>query len=238
MRAPSESGAKKSGSLMAGFLVPMVTFFLLYMVVMTSAPRLLSSVIEEKQTRIAEVLLGCVSPMTLMAGKLFGATSVGLTRLVVYGSIGLAVAGYLGLGEMLTPLMLGLTVVNVTLALVMYGSLYLAVGAPFTDARDAQGMALPVMLVIMVPMMAMTSIIRDPHGMPATFMSLFPLTAPLVMPMRAGLTTVPWWQIGLSGLLEVLTTMAIVWAAGRIFRVGILAQGQPPTIREVLRWVW
>ena len=222
---------------LARTLAPMVSLLLVFVAVMFSAPQLLQSVIEEKQQRISEVLLGSVSPSTLMLGKLLGTSAVGITVLLAYVGMGLVAASQAGLGSVLSPLVIALAVLNVVVALVMFGSLFLAMGAASNDLKDAQGMMTVVIVLLVVPLMTMTSFLDDPHGTLSVSMSLFPFTAPMVMPVRMAITQVPVWQVCASFAGAALTTAVIVWVAGRVFRVGILAQGQAPKLRELARWV-
>jgi ABC-2 type transport system permease protein len=122
--------------------------------------------------------------------------------------------------------------------MVMYGSIFLSLGAASTDLKDAQGLLTPVMMLLVGPMLVIPRIAEAPNGELATALSLFPLTAPVTMPLRLGLSqTVPAWQIPLAFALAMATTCAIVWASGRIFRIGILSQGKVPSIRQLIRWV-
>jgi ABC-2 type transport system permease protein len=222
----------------ASLLVPLAIFMLTLMGVMSGSVPLLQAVVEEKQQRISEVLLGAVSPTELMLGKLFGATGVGVTVLGTYlvggfvAAVSLDYARYVPFSALL--LSFGIAV----LAMVMYGSIFLSLGAASTDLKDAQGLLTPVMMLLVGPMLVIPRIAEAPNGELATALSLFPLTAPVTMPLRLGLSqTVPAWQIPLAFALAMATTCAIVWASGRIFRIGILSQGKVPSIRQLIRWV-
>lgn len=219
-------------------LAPFMSIMLVFLAVVTTAPQLLQAVIEEKQQRIAEVLLGAASPYQIMMGKLLGTAGAGLTVLAAYLTGGALIAGRLDYGELVSAPIVGLMLVDVALALVMFGALFLALGAAANELKDAQGLMPPVMLVLVLPLLTLSSILSHPDGPLATGLSLFPLTAPMAMPVRMGAgAAIPGWQIALAVALVVLTTVAVVWAAGRVFRVGVLAQGQAPGARELLRWI-
>ncbi|MEQ9321932.1 MAG: ABC transporter permease, partial [Polyangiaceae bacterium] len=206
--------------------------------VMSTAPQLLQAVIEEKQQRIAEVLLGAASPLQIMTGKLLGTTAVGLTVLAIYVGGGAVLVAKLGYGEVLSVTVVGLMALDVVLALVMFGSLFLAIGATANDIKDAQGLLTPVMVVLMLPLMTLGQVMQAPDGALSTGLSLFPLTAPLAMPLRLGAgAATPTWHVALAVVLVAATTVVIVWAAGRVFRIGMLAQGQAPGLRELWGWI-
>ena len=121
----------------------------------------------------------------------------------------------------------------------MYGSLFIAVGAACTDMKETQNLMWPVMLLAMVPMFLMGSVLQEPNSVVATGVSFFPFATPMLMIMRQSVPPgVPAWQPILGVVLVMLTTLLCVWAAGRIFRVGILMQGKGARIGEMLRWVF
>lgn len=219
-------------------VVPAAMLGLMYLIVMVSAPQLLNTVIEEKMSRISEVLIGSVSPFQLMMGKLVGCVGVSLLLAAVYLAGGLGVASYWGMQEAITPSMTAWFLLFLTLAVLLFGSIFIAVGAACSDLKDSQSMMMPVMMLIMFPMFTFAFVMRAPDGSLALGVSLFPTAAPFLMLLRIGLQPgPPLWQILLSVLIMALTTLAAVWAAGRIFRTGILMQGKSPTLGEMIRWV-
>jgi ABC-2 type transport system permease protein len=207
-------------------------------VLLTSTP-LMQGVVEEKMQRIAEVLLGSVRPFELMLGKLLGMTAVSLTISAVYLGGGLWVARHFGYAQYLTPTLLAWFLIYQALAALMYGSLFTAVGAACTDMKETQTLMWPVMLLVMVPMFLVGNVIREPNGPMVTGVSLFPFATPMLMVSRMAVPPgVPWWQpvVGVAGVL--VTTLLCVWAAGRIFRIGILMQGKGANLGEMARWVF
>ena len=231
-------GARKSKG--ADILVPMVTMFLMFMVIAIGAAPLINSVLEEKMQRIAEVLLGSVSPFQLMAGKLIGMVGVSLTILTVY--LGGAVFGArsAGLGEFI-PANLGLLVVWFivfqALAVLMFGAVFTAIGAACSDMKEAQSMLMPVWIVICIPMMVWFVIVREPSSSFSLILSLIPPATPMVMMLRtAAMPGIPLWQPLLGTFLVLLTTVFCVFVAGRIFRVGLLMQGKGAKISDMIRW--
>ncbi|HTU20000.1 MAG TPA: ABC transporter permease [Gemmataceae bacterium] len=219
--------------------VPIGFVLLMFMVVMMTAAPLMQGVVEEKMQRIAEVLLGSVRPFDLMLGKLLGMTAVSLTITAVYLGGAYWAAREYGFAEYIPAYLLAWFVVFQALAALMYGSLFIAVGAACTDMKETQNLMWPVMLVAMVPMFLMGSVLQEPNSVVATSLSFFPFATPMLMMMRQSVPPgVPVWQPILGVVVVVLTTLLCVWAAGRIFRVGILMQGKGAKLGELVRWVF
>ena len=218
--------------------VPAVFMFLMYVTVMSGAPQLLNSVIEEKMSRISEVLIGSVTPFELMTGKLIGSVSVSILLAIIYIAGGLAVARYFGYPDVIPPPLFAWFLLFLVMAVLIFGSMFIAIGAACTDLKDSQSMMTPVMLLVMLPMLTWASVLRAPDGMMATGLSLFPTAAPFLMMLRISLRPgPPLWQVILSLALMMVTTIAVVWAAGKIFRTGLLMQGKSASVTEMMRWV-
>jgi ABC-2 type transport system permease protein len=218
--------------------VPAALMFLLFMVVMSSAPQMLNSVLEEKMSRISEVLLGSVTPFELMMGKLVGGAGVSLVLAALYVGGGFGVAWYYGYADAITPGLFAAFLLFMVMAVVLYGSLYIAVGASCSELKDAQTLMMPVMLVSMFPIFVWTAVMQAPSSTFSVVASLVPFATPYLMLLRMGLQpSPPAWQVGLSIVLTLATTVGCVWAAGKIFRTGLLMHGKPPTLLEMARWV-
>ena len=241
-RRDPDSGEIEDGTLqsrIAPVAVPIGFVLLMFMVIMMTATPLMQGVVEEKMQRIAEVLLGSVRPFDLMLGKLLGMTAVSLTITTVYLVSAYWAAREYGFTEYISPHLLAWFVVFQALAALMYGSLFIAVGAACTDMKETQNLMWPVMLLAMVPMFLMGSVLQEPNSVVATGVSFFPFATPMLMLMRQSVPPgVPAWQPILGVVLVMLMTLLCVWAAGRIFRVGILMQGKGARIGEMLRWVF
>lgn len=219
-------------------IVPMVPPFLLFFFVVVSTPQLMNSVLTEKLSRISEVLLGSLSPFELMAGKLLGSVAVSLLLGAVYLGGGLLAADRMGYAGAVPPALIAWFLVFLVLAMLLYGSICLAIGAACTDQKDAQNLMMPVMMPIMIPMLLMSAVVESPSSRLATGLSLFPLSTPMTMLLRVGLhPSAPLWQVALGVVLTLATALGCVWAAGRIFRVGLLMQGKSAGIGQMLRWI-
>jgi len=219
--------------------IPLAALVLMYMTIMTSAPQLLNSVIEEKMSRISEVLVGSITPFELMMGKLMGGAAASTLLSVIYIAGGLIVAQYWGgYATAITPAIVGWFLLFLMLSLCIFGSIFIAIGAACNDLKDSQNMMTPVMLLVMVPVFTAGSVMRAPDGTLATILSLVPTAAPFLMLLRISLQPgPPLWQIVLSLTLMAGTALTVVWAAGKIFRTGLLMQGKSATFAEMFRWV-
>jgi ABC-2 type transport system permease protein len=218
--------------------VPFAFLMLMYITVMSSAPQLLNSVIEEKMSRISEVLIGSVTPFQLMMGKLAGSVGVSSLLAFIYVTGALSVATYWGYGRAATPGQLAWFALFLVMAVLLFGSLFIAIGAACNDLKDSQNLVTPVMLLVMLPMISSSAVLRAPDGMMATGLSLFPTAAPFLMMLRISMQPgPPVWQIAAAVLLMAATVLLCVWAAGKIFRTGLLMQGKSATFGEMLRWV-
>jgi ABC-2 type transport system permease protein len=220
------------------FAVPGVMLLLMYITVMSSAPQLLNSVMEEKMSRISEVLIGSVTPFELMMGKLLGCVSVSFLLAAVYAGGGLVVANYWGYASSVTVEMLLWFALFLIMAVLIFGSIFVAVGAACNDLKDTQSMITPVMILVVLPLVTWSAVIRAPDSTMSVALSMFPTSAPFLMLLRISIQPgPPLWQVLLSFAIVTVATVVVVWAAGRIFRTGILMQGKSASFGEMLRWV-
>ncbi|MBK8271219.1 MAG: ABC transporter permease [Planctomycetes bacterium] len=236
----AESGEIKEAeeaNIASSFLIPFFVLMLMFMLLMVGTQPLIHGVLEEKMQRISEVLLGSMRPFELMMGKLVGHTIVAMTLLAIWGLGGFALLRYNDMTHLIELRLAGWFLFFLTIAVFMYGSLFLAAGSCCNDIKETQSLIMPVMFPMIIPMMMIPLLIRDPSGQIATFFSLFPLTAPMIMTMRLAMEVpVPWWQAPVALVSCVLMTMLCVWAAGRVFRVGLLMQGKPPKLADIMKW--
>ncbi len=220
------------------FAVPLVLMYILFLTIFLSAPQLMNAVMQEKMTRISEVLLGSVTPFELMTGKLLGSAGMSFVIAITYLCGGALVAARWGYTDVLDARLVVFFVVFLVLAVLLYGSVFIAVGAACTDLKDAQSLITPVMLIAVVPMFAWNAVPKAPNDTFAVVASLFPTAAPFLMQLRLALHPgPPLWQVLAGIVLCGLATVGCVWAAGKIFRVGILAQGKSAGFGEMLRWI-
>ena len=211
---------------------------LMFVGIMVLSQYLLTNLIEEKSSRVVEVLLSAVSPFELMAGKIVGLTAAGLTGIGACIAVIAAVAKAQGFIGSVNPWVFGLFLVYYVLGILLVSSMYAAVGSACNTLREAQGLMLPMALLFVVPLAGWMQIARNPGGLFATLLSFFPPLTPMVMILRLAVTRdVPLWQTALSLGLLAAAVPATMWAASKIFRTGVLMYGKPPKLRELVKWL-
>lgn len=218
--------------------VPTFALALMFMGVMTGAMHLLNAIIEEKMSKISEVLLGSVTPSQLLAGKLFGVVGVSLALTVIYFVGGMYALISFGRLDLVNPIMIMWFFIFMIAASLMFGAIFLAAGSACSDLKDSQSMVQPAMMLIILAYLGSFVVMRAPESNLAVGLSFFPTMTPFAMMLRIVMPPgPPLWQVMVSLVILLASTAGVVWAAGRIFRVGLLMQGKPPTIPEVLKWV-
>jgi ABC-2 type transport system permease protein len=235
------------------FAVAYLGAFFLYMVILLYAVSVMRATLEEKTSRIVEVIISAMKPWHLMLGKILGVGAVGMTQMAIWLTAGVFLFA-MGLPMLITAQpelsnlgsvrdalpdagMLALFVGYFVFGFFMFSGLYAAVGAMCNSDEEAQQAQIPVMIFLIVPIVMITGVIDDPNSALATWASLFPLFSPILMWGRIAGGTVPAWEIALSFVLMFLAILAIAWVAGRIYRVGILMAGKRPTVPELWRWI-
>ena len=225
---------------------PVGFVYLLWLAIFVIIQMLLNNTIEEKSNRIIEVLLSSVTPGELMMGKLFGIAAIGLTMVgawmfALFGILSWKSGGASELaGQMLTILkasnLVPLFCVYFLLGYIMYAAFILSIGSVCNTIKEAQSYMGVLTMVMMVPLLTMTFIPKDPNGTLARVLSWIPVYTPFAMMNRA---TADPPLVDLVGtlVLLILTTALALWMSGKIFRLGILRTGQPPKLVEMLRWV-
>jgi ABC-2 type transport system permease protein len=240
-------GANKSNGLGAFFL-PFLLLLAIYMTVLVYGLYVMRSVIEEKTSRIVEVLLSSVTPMQLMAGKIIGVGAVGLTQIAIWGIAGslLGTGSYALARQIIGDSMrdahvsmaaLMLFPVFFILGYATYACLYAAIGAMVNSDEEAQQMQFPVTMPLILCMVFATAIIRDPNSSLAFWLSMFPLTSPIIMFLRVSMEMPPVWEVVTSIAVSLISLYGLVWITSRIYRVGILMYGKRPTLPEILKWL-
>jgi ABC-2 type transport system permease protein len=218
-------------------LVPLILPVLLMIMMFMGAMPQLHSVMEEKSQRIAEVMLGSVRPFQFAMGKILGGLGVSLTGAAVYIIGAIIAVTYMDLGQHIPYHLIPWFFTYLVLATFMFGALFVALGAACNDVSEAQAITFPAMLPLIVPMFVQMPVVTQPQSTFATALSFVPIFTPQIMLMRQGTPGgVPGWQpwVGLVGVI--LCALFFVWVGGRIFRVGILMQGTPPRLANLIRW--
>jgi ABC-type Na+ efflux pump permease subunit len=218
--------------------VPFIFAGLLVFGVMIGGQTLLTSTVEEKSSRVIEVLLSAVSPFELMAGKILGQMAVSLLVLGLYVGMGLVVLTSFAMLGLLNPMLIVYLLVFFFITYLLFASVFGAIGAAVTEMREAQALLSPVMIVLMAPWMLAFPVSREPNSVMAVAMSFIPPTNSFFMMVRLASTSPPpMWQVWLSAVIGLAAALAATWAAAKIFRVGLLMYGKPPNFATLMRWV-
>jgi ABC-2 type transport system permease protein len=241
----------KGGSGLAGTIFGFGVAFLLYISIIFYGQAILRGVMEEKTTRVAEVIMSSVSADVLLAGKVIGVGAVGLTQQLVWLASGIGfwtqrgrIFSALGIQGMpaisfpsIEPMVLVALVLFFLLGYTFYASLFAAVGAMVGSQEEAQQAAQPVIMLLVFSIIFVQPVMTNPTGRLAEVMSWLPFSAPIIMPMRMTATQVSGWEISavLFGLL--LACVAAIWVSARIYRIGLLMYGKRPSLKELVKWV-
>ena len=219
-------------------MLPMAFMILMFIGVMSGGQTMLTSMIEEKSTRVVEVLLSAVSPMELMAGKLIGGVAITLVMLGLYIAMGLALLATFSLFGLLDPWLIVYLAIFFLIGFFLFGSLMLAVGAAVNDMTEAQTLQMPLMLVLMVPWFIWPAVSRNPGSTFAVVVSHLPPVNTFGMLLRLGSSQPPpWWEVWLSIAVGLASVVGAVWVAAKVFRIGLLMYGKPPDLKTLIRWV-
>jgi ABC-2 type transport system permease protein len=235
---------KEGASGIAVFLVSFTMVMLLYVNVLVYGFAVMRSIIEEKSSRILEVLLSSVTAKQLLAGKIIGVGAVGLTQVTIWLAIAgaFSIVGLSSTGSMLANVhipVIGVVAFGVyfILGYFLYSTMYAALGSMVNSDQEAQQVQWPAMLPIIFSIVMATPVLQHPNSPPAFWASLFPFFTPILMFVRIMAETPPVWQILLSIVLMLLTTWGLLSLSSRIYRVGILMYGKRPTLPELRKWL-
>jgi ABC-2 type transport system permease protein len=232
-----------------GFLVRLSIVMILYITLVVYGLMTMRSVLEEKTTRVIEILASSVKPSYLLAGKILGVAGVGLTQYLIWTASAALIFGYgAAVGAAFRP---GATALSLHLpasllvypiifflaGYLLYASLYAALGAMVASEEELQQVQLPVTIVLVVCFLLYPIILRAPNSPLAVLLTMIPFFAPILMVFRITVQMPPFWQIALSLALCLLTTLGIVQLSAKIYRVGILMYGKRPSLPELFRWL-
>jgi ABC-2 type transport system permease protein len=219
-------------------MVPFFFMYLMFMGVMAIGPHMISGLIEEKNSRIIEVLLSAVSPQELMLGKIAGLGAVGLTVMALWGTVAYTAASWKELPVYIPPALMVWFVVYYVLGFLLFGALMAGVGSVCNTVKETQSLLMPITFTMVIPMIAWPNFTQSPNGVLATVLSFVPPMTPLVMIVRmaSGSEISSVQQAGAVALLAV-SVAAAIWAAGKVFRTGVLMYGKRPGFAEIFRLI-
>lgn len=241
----TEKGTERDSG--AGFYLVLVVGFLIYLMLVTYGQVILGAVVEEKETRIAEILFSSVRAFTLMMGKLIGVSLVALTQYGIWAIAFLLFALY-GVGMLaarglpvslpsIPPLLVLYFIIFFLLGYFIYATIYALVGAMVTTTQEGGQVALPIIFLLMIGFYMAFPVMRSPNSSFSFWVSMFPLWSPITMMVRIVTGQPPFWEIALSMAIGVVTIVLLIWLAARVYRIGMLMYGKRASIPEVIRWV-
>lgn len=220
-------------------LMPLIFMLFLFMGIMGISQMLINSTLEEKGNRVYEVLLSSVSPMQLMAGKILGVCGVGFTLLALWAGGGLATAMATGLTDVVSASQVIWLIAFYILGFVFISSLMVAVGSACNTIKEAQNLMAPISILLAMPLILSMVIIDNPNGTFAQVLSFIPPFTPFVMMARiSAVPAPPTWEIWAGFTVLLIATWIAFRLAARVFRVGVLLYGQPPSIKQIVGWMF
>ena len=243
----SEEGSRAEGGL-GGFALAFAVFMVLYMTTLIYGQQVMLGVLEEKSSRVVEVLLSTVDPIDLMAGKIAGIGLAGLTQIAIWIATAavltapgvVAVMAFLPAGTEL-PTLSPILVLHFFLLFILgyffYATFYAMIGSAFNNPQEAQQMASLAVIFVVLPWIFFLPILNDPDSTLAVVTSLIPIFTPFLMVLRIAVKMPPTWQILLGYFLTTAMCVGMIWLCARVYRVGILMYGKKPSLRELWRWV-
>ncbi|MEQ1603879.1 MAG: ABC transporter permease [Pyrinomonadaceae bacterium] len=241
----NEKGEEKDGD--ALFIASLVIGMMIYISLTIYGQVIMGAVVEEKETRIAEILFSSARPFELMLGKLVGVGLAGLTQLGIWvgslAAIGLFLSTQADMSPIfasipnVSPLMIVYFFAYFIVGYFTYAAIFALIGSMVTTVQEGGQFAFPPIMIMLIGFYFGFAVIRDPNSSLSFWVSIAPFFAPLTMPIRILAETPPLWQIGLSLLLNCLAIAALVWLASRVYRVGMLMYGKRATIPEVWKWI-
>ncbi len=261
----TDEGESEDSSI-AFSIIGYVLGFMMYMVMFIYGSFVMQGVIEEKSSRVVEVMISSVRPFELMMGKVLGIGAMGLLQMVLWSvliMVGISLSGGI-IGLFIDPATLNLpagasqqevlSAANISIPSVspmifvwfvlfflggylLYSSLFAALGSAVEQPQEAQGLMFPVTMLILVPIIFMGFMIENPNAPLSVVFSMIPFFSPILMVVRATVSDVPLWQILASLALLVAAFVGSIWLSGRIYRVGILMYGKKAGFGDLLRWI-
>lgn len=233
-----QSGSETTGDEFARTMTPFAFMFLMFMGAFGISQGLLTGLIEEKSSRVVEMLLSAVSPLQLMAGKIAGMASVGLVTLTVWAVVGYWGAKTGGAAHLVTIFRLSYAGMYFVPGFLLVAALLAAIGAACNTLKDAQSLGFPINIITIVPMVMWIHVTQNPNSTLSLVLSFIPPITPFIMILRiCADPNLPLWQIIATLAVLWLSVFAAVWAAARVFRIGVLMYGKPPSLFELLKWI-
>jgi ABC-2 type transport system permease protein len=250
LRTERFSTTGRSASGRVNIIFAAIVVILLYTTILMYGQNVLRGVIEEKQTRVAEVVVSSIRPTTLLAGKVLGVGAVGLTQMTIWMfattlmfRFRVPLMELFGLPATNIPLpsvsagQIAILLVFFLLGYTLYSALFAAVGAMVSSEQEAQQAQMPVVLMLVMSIIFLQPVLLEPDGSLAIALSLTPISSPIMMPLRMSTIDVPAWEVGISILTLIAGCYLAVYFAAKVYRTGLLMHGKRVSFREVFKWI-
>jgi ABC-2 type transport system permease protein len=231
------------GTIVASFVIGLM----IYITLAIYGQAIMGAVVEEKETRIAEILFSSARPFELMMGKLVGVGLAGLTQLGIWVASAAVIVSIIALQTDLSslvgalpaisPLMIFYFLVFFLIGFFLYASIFALIGSMVTTVQEGGQFAFPPIMIMLIGFYFSFAVVRDPNSTLSFWVSIAPFFAPITMPVRILSETPPFWQIGLSFIINAVTIAGLIWLAARVYRVGMLMYGKRATVPEVWKWI-
>jgi ABC-2 type transport system permease protein len=234
----NQDGDKNEANFLKTFIPAFSGVLIMFFLVFGSAQRLLQSIIEEKTSRIVEILLSSVSATELFAGKVFALYVISILQFLIWFSMGFIILIYknISIFDYISPHYLGQYVLYLTTGYLTYAALFAMIGNLVGNESESQPFQAVISICCILPMMLNMVIVSQPNWLPIRIISYIPIFTPTVMAFRLIVITPPLWETVSILLVSLVSGLLLIWLAGRAFRVGVLMTGKKTSIREVLRW--
>jgi len=236
--AEGQEKVKSEGEIITSMMVPFVFMLLMYIGIFVNAQHMLTSVIEEKSSRVIELLLSAVNSFQLMAGKILGLTGIGLTVIALWAFAAYSAAQWKGFPIDITGWLFLYFVLYFILGFILLSSITAGIGSICNTLKDAQNLMGPITIIYIIPLMSWFKLVQSPQGTYAVALSYVPPMTPLVMVLRlAASSEVPIIEIFATLALLAFSVVVVIWISAKVFHTGILMYGKKPRLREVFRWL-
>ncbi len=232
----SEKGEEKESGFLETFFSAYIVIMMLMFLVLTSGQLLIRSVVEEKSNRVIEVLLSSCSARDLMVGKILGLSGLGILQILIWGAIGVGFSMKSGTNIFVLENLL-LSAVYLLLGYLLYSAIFVAAGSPVTTEQEAQQITSYVTLFLVFPIVLAIPAMQNPNSPLIKILSFIPPLTPALMVLRIPIQMPATWEILTTIGLMIVSSIGMMWVAGKIFRTAILVYGKRPTIPELLRWI-
>jgi ABC-2 type transport system permease protein len=245
VKSVNELGEEKDteGVMIASFIIGLM----IYITLAIYGQAIMGAVVEEKETRIAEILFSSARPFELMLGKLVGVGLAGLTQLAIWIASASVLVGVLAVSfggaelaesiPTISPLMVAYFLIFFLLGFFIYASIFALIGSMVTTVQEGGQFAFPPIMILLIGFYFSFAVVRDPNSTLSFWVSIAPFFAPITMPVRILAETPPFWQIALSIVINAVTIAGLIWLASRVYRVGMLMYGKRASLPEVWKWI-